>query len=263
MLREAADSVREDLILIVMSATLDAGPISRYLGDCPIIQATGRTYPIEIEYRESPSSRTLPDRVADALIHVLATEPDGDVLVFLPGMDEIRRSARAVSSIASSHDLLVLPLHGSLPAEEQDRALRPANRRKVVLATNVAETSLTIEGITTVIDSGLARIARHDPSRGMDRLELGWISRASATQRAGRAGRTGPGRCLRLWPERENRGRADFDQPEIRRLDLSSTVLSVKSWGCQDASRLSWFETASGAFDASGRASPANARSHR
>ncbi len=242
LLREAADSVREDMILIVMSATVDSAPIARYLGGCPVITVPGRLFPIEIEYQEGHDARSLPDRVSLAVSRVLNSDDRGDMLVFLPGVEEIRRSERALAPMASSHDLLVLPLHGSLPSGEQDRALRPSDRRKVVLATNVAETSLTIEGITTVIDSGLARQAHHDAARGLDRLELGWISRASATQRAGRAGRTGPGRCLRLWPERENRGRAEFDVPEIRRLDLSTTILEVKSWGCTDPTSLGWFE---------------------
>ena len=247
LLKDAADSVRDDLILIVMSATLDAEPIAKFLGDCPVVHVEGRTYPVSIEYVAKDEKASLPDRVASAISMAIATgkEDRGDILVFLPGVDEIRRSGNALASIANNHDLIVLPLHGSLSSDDQDRALRPANRRKVVLATNVAETSLTIDGVTTVIDSGLARFARHDASRGLDRLELGWISRASANQRAGRAGRTAPGRCLRLWPEREDRGRLAFDEPEIRRVDLSATALVLKAWGHHDASTFGWFENPS------------------
>ncbi|MDB5352223.1 MAG: ATP-dependent helicase HrpB [Planctomycetota bacterium] len=244
LVHEAAESVRDDLILIVMSATLDAEPISAFLGGCPIVRVEGRAFPVEVEYEARDQKVPLPDRVADAVARAVETgrEDRGDMLVFLPGVEEIRRSQRALAAIADRENLLVLPLHGSLASDEQDKALRPANRRKVVLATNVAETSLTIDGVTTVIDSGLARYARHDPARGLDRLELGWISRASAAQRAGRAGRTAPGRCLRLWPEREDRGRREFDEPEIHRVDLASTVLALKSWGHSDPTTFGWFE---------------------
>ncbi len=244
LLREVADSVRDDLILIVMSATLDANPVSEFLGGCPIVRVEGRSYPVENDYDAGGPKNTLPDRVHSAVSRVIETAPhdQGDVLVFLPGVEEIRRSGRLLATLAERHDLLVLPLHGRLTSQEQDRAIRPADRRKVVLSTNVAETSLTIDGVTTVIDSGLARFAKHDSARGLDRLELGWISRASADQRAGRAGRTAPGRCLRLWPEREDRGRAAFDEPEIRRVDLTSTVLTLKSWGTADVAGFGWFE---------------------
>jgi len=237
--REAADSVREDLILIVMSATLDAEPVAAFLGGCPIVRVDGRAFPVEIAYDASGEGRLLPDRVASAVSAAIEGEDRGDVLVFLPGVEEIRRCGRALAGLAGFD---VLPLHGSLTGDEQDRALRPSSRRKIVLATNVAETSLTIDGITTVIDSGLARFARHDPARGLDRLELGKISRASADQRAGRAGRTAPGRCIRLWPQREDRGRRAFDEPEVRRLDLASTVLTLKAWGQRDPSAFGWFE---------------------
>ncbi|MBX6315807.1 MAG: ATP-dependent RNA helicase, partial [Isosphaeraceae bacterium] len=245
LLREVQQSVREDLRLIVMSATLDVEPIARFLGNCPVMRAEGRPYPIEISYHPFPPHTPLPEKVARAVGRALemgGPGAPGDLLVFLPGAEEIRRSARELEPLARARDLLVLPLHGSLPAEEQDRALRPADRRKVVLATNVAETSLTIEGVSTVIDSGLARYARHDPARGLDRLELGRISRASAAQRAGRAGRTGPGRCLRLWAEREARGRPPFAAPEIPRGALAATVLALHAWGQADPATFGWFE---------------------
>ena len=241
LLREVRESVRDDLMLVVMSASLDAEPVARFLGDCPILRVAGRTYPVAIEFAP-PSTAPLSDRVAKAVEAVLEGDAPGDVLVFLPGAEEIRHATQRLEPIARRDDLLVLPLHGRLPAAEQDRALRPAGRRKVILATNVAETSLTIEGVGTVIDSGLARFAGHDPARGLDRLELGRISRASATQRAGRAGRLGPGRCLRLWSPRDERGMPEFDVPEVRRVDLCGTVLALRSWGHADPSRFPWYE---------------------
>ncbi len=242
MLAEIRESVRPDLIVVVMSATIDAGPVARFLGDAPIVRAEGRAYPIEVRYRGSHGD-PLVDRVARGVAEALDAGDDaGDILVFLPGMDEIRRSSRAVAPLVERHDLLALPLHGSLPAAEQDRALRPAARRKLILATNVAETSLTIDGVRTVVDSGLARVASFDPALGIDRLELARISRASASQRAGRAGRTAPGRCLRLWSEREDRGRPEFETPEIRRVDLAPTVLAVRAWGARDLDSFGWFE---------------------
>ncbi|MBY0394924.1 MAG: ATP-dependent helicase HrpB, partial [Thermoleophilia bacterium] len=242
LLREVRESVREDLILVVMSATLDAEPIARFLGDCPIIRAGGRVHPVEVRYRPTvrPGSA---ESVAAAVDEVLKSpEEAGHVLVFLPGAEEIRRAGQALAPLAREQGLDVLPLHGSLPAEEQDRALRPSARRKVILATNVAETSLTIDGVRTVIDSGLARFASLDPAKGLDRLELGRISRASAEQRAGRAGRTAPGVCIRLWAEREQRGLADSDPPEVARVDLTGTLLALHAWGVGDPSRFGWFE---------------------
>ncbi len=238
LVRESASEVREDLILMVMSATLDADPVAEFLGGCPVVRVEGRTYPVTIQYRPSPEKTPIAERVSAAVAVEAGRESSGDVLVFLPGVEEIRRSARAIEPVAASNDWLVLPLHGSLTADEQDRAIRPADRRKIVLATNVAETSLTIDGVTTVIDSGLARFARHDPAKGLDKLELGRISRASAAQRAGRAGRTAPGVCIRLWAEREDRGRPEFDEPEVLRVDLAGTILAIKSWGHADPSHI-------------------------
>lgn len=246
LLREVRETVRQDLIVIVMSATLDAEPVARFLGGCPIIHVPGRTFAVQTTYRVQAAGAApapLPERAASAVEDAVSAEPDGgDVLVFLPGAQEIRRSARHLEGLARSRDLLVLPLHGSLPAEEQTRALRPADRRKIVLATNIAETSLTIEGVDTVIDSGLARVAGYDPQRGLDRLELKRISKASATQRAGRAGRTRPGRCIRLWSQRDEQVMADFDLPEVRRVDLCGTVLALHAWGKNDVRTFGWYE---------------------
>ena len=260
LLREIRQTVRDDLILIVMSATLEAGPVSKFLGNCPIIRTEGRTYPIEISHAHAlpfGQTRDLPHHVADAVEDALSpqeqekgdipifrkkSERQGDILIFLPGVDEIRRTTTRLEPLAQRHDLLLLPLHGSLTGDEQVAALRPANRRKVILATNIAETSLTIEGVSVVIDSGLARVAGHDPQRGLDRLELHRISKASATQRAGRAGRTGPGKCIRLWSAQEERGMAEFDVPEIERVDLCQTVLMLHAWGKTDPRAFGWYE---------------------
>src|SRR4029079_12081186 len=149
---------------------------------------------------------------------------------------------REIAPLAQQHDLRIFPLHGSLPPEEQTRALQPCDQRKIILATNIAETSLTIEGVRVVIDSGVARVAGYDPQRGLDRLDLKRISKASATQRAGRAGRTGPGRCVRLWTQREELAMADYELPEVRRVDLAGTVLALHAWGKPDPRKFGWFE---------------------
>src|SRR5688572_17243763 len=246
MLREVQQTVRDDLILIVMSATLEAEPVAKFLGDCPIVRSQGRLFPIEQLYVQ-PSPAPLPDQVADVVRRTIAgdlrsKETDGDVLVFLPGAEEIRRAGQQLETLARDENLLVVPLHGSIPFEEQNRALRPADRRKVILATNIAETSLTIEGVRTVIDSGRARVAGYDPERGLDRLELKWISKASAAQRAGRAGRTAPGRCVRLWTERHHHSLDDYELPEVKRVDLAGTVLALHAWGADDPRKFGWYE---------------------
>ena len=246
LLREVWLEARADLILIVMSATLDAEPVSKFLNNCPVLRVPGRTFPVEIEHRAKAagSSRTsVVDRMADAISAHIDTNPDGgDLLAFLPGAQEINRTAAAIASLADRHDLLVLPLHGSLPSNEQSRALQPSNRRKIVLATNIAETSLTIDGVDAVIDSGLARVVSFDPGRGLDSLNLQQVSKASATQRAGRAGRTRPGRCVRLWSRSEEQAMDDFTPPEIRRVDLSGVVLSLHAWGRPDVRQFGWYE---------------------
>jgi ATP-dependent helicase HrpB len=241
LLREIQESVRPDLIILIMSATIDAAPVAAFLRDAPVFDSPGRSFPVEIRYRPTPPAGRL-DAVAAAVVDEVGENPAGDVLVFLPGAEEIRRVARSLASFADRSGTLIAPLHGQLPPDQQDLALRPAGRRKVILATNIAETSLTIEGVTTVIDSGLAREASYDPARGLDRLELGRISKASATQRAGRAGRLGPGRCLRLWSEGEQRGMSESEIPEIRRVDLAAATLALYAWGQADPSRFGWFE---------------------
>lgn len=247
MVRRVQQTVRPDLKIVVMSATLDAQEIAVFLGGCPVVEAEGKLFPVAVEYVGSDRGavgvgtnelfQTLPRAVDRAL-----EESPGDLLVFLPGVGEIRRSADLLEEVAKRRNLVVMPLYGDLPAEQQDAVLAPSERRKLILATNVAETSITIDGVTAVIDSGLARVMQFDEHIGLDRLELTRISKASADQRAGRAGRTQPGLCLRLWSEREQRGLADHEDPEIRRVDLAGPVLELLAWGETDIAGFPWFE---------------------
>jgi ATP-dependent RNA helicase HrpB len=219
---------RDDLGLLVMSATLETGTVSRFLDDCPVIDVPGRPHPVEVRYE--------PRTPLAATVRAVLGRPGGHVLCFLPGAPEIRRVR---TELGEMRGFRVLPLHGTLSSEEQDLALAPSGERKVILATNVAETSLTVEGVTDVIDSGQHKVMRYDPSRSLDRLELERIPADSAEQRAGRAGRTGPGRVLRLWDERDRlRPRRE---PEIERVDLAGPLLEVLAWGGDPAS-FEWFE---------------------
>ena len=233
---------RPDLRLIVMSATLDAGALQTYLQPCELLTSRGRTYPVEIEYLD----RALGDfPVWDAAaeeLERLARTTEGDVLVFMSGAYEINRTMQAIRNSSVSNQFMVLPLHGELPVADQDAAVARYDRRKVIVSTNVAETSLTIDGVRVVIDGGTARMARFDPYRGIDTLLIERISRASADQRAGRAGRTAPGRCLRLWTEREHQERPAQELPEVRRLDLAEVVLTLKASGVEDVARFRWLE---------------------
>jgi ATP-dependent helicase HrpB len=231
------DTVRPDLRVVVMSATLDAEPIAAFLGGCPIIESEGRSYPVDVRYRPRRSDTPVVDAVCAAVRECLETQP-GDVLAFLPGLREIRQCETALERC----DALVLPLHGELPPEQQDEALRKHTRRKIVLATNVAETSVTVDGVTAVVDSGLARQMEYDTSVGLDRLRQVPISKASADQRAGRAGRTQPGICVRLWDEPGHRSRPDHTEPEIRRIDLGGAILHLLSQGETDVMRFPWFD---------------------
>ena len=240
LLREVRRTVRSDLILIVMSATMAAEPVAAFLDDCPIVSSAGRLFDVAIEHR---AASTLPvdQRVGDEARAAAARprEETGDILAFLPGAREIDDARQRLSDL---RDALVLPLHGSLPFPQQVRAIQPADERKIILATNIAETSLTIPGVRTVIDSGLARQAVFDARRGLDQLLLTRISRASAVQRAGRAGRVAAGRCIRLWTAKEEAAMPDFDLPEIHRIDLSATVLALHAWGKQDVLNFGWYE---------------------
>ncbi len=226
--------------LIVMSATLDAAPLARHLG-APVVRSEGRRFPVAIEHLEKTDDRRLADQVAAAVRKLTAPGTDGDVLVFLPGAAEIRHAAEACADLARHRGLLVLPLHGDLTGEEQDRAIEPAPRRKVILSTNVAETSVTVPGVTAVVDSGLARIPSHSPWSGLPSLTVARISRASATQRAGRAGRLGPGRALRLYTRHDFETRPEHHPPEIERLDLAAMVLDLRAAGL-DPDALPWID---------------------
>lgn len=234
---------RPDLRLLVMSATLDAAPVAAYLR-APIIRSEGRTFPITIEHADPRDDLTLPlaKRVSSAVRKLVREQLDGDVLVFVPGAAEIRACQEALADIAQTANLLVTPLHGELTADEQDRALAPASQRKIIVATNIAETSVTINGVVAVIDSGLARVARHSPWSGLPTLQIEPISRASATQRAGRAGRTRAGRVLRLYTQHDFDGRREFDAPEIARADLANIALPLRAAGIASLLDLPWFE---------------------
>jgi ATP-dependent helicase HrpB len=235
MVRLLRESARPDLRAVVMSATVEPGPVSAYLGGCPVVESEGRSFPVEVRYRGRRADVPVVEAVAIAVREVLG-ETSGGVLAFLPGVREIRQTADLLAEL----DAVVLPLYGDLSPEEQDRALQKLDQRKVVLATNVAETSVTVEGITAVVDSGLARQLEYEPSIGMDRLRLVPISRASADQRAGRAGRTGPGLCVRLWDEPSHRARPERTVPEIERVDLCGAMLQLLALGESDATQFPW-----------------------
>jgi ATP-dependent helicase HrpB len=241
VVRHLQATVRPDLRLVVMSATLATDAVARALGDPAVIAVEGRAYPVAIEHEDAPSAgRPLADRVAAAVRRALVSA--GDVLVFLPGAAEIRRATDALAPLAAVERLDVVPLHGELPLDAQERALRPGARRRVVLATNVAETALTVEGVGTVVDAGLARIARFDPRHGINTVRVHPVSRASAAQRAGRAGRTAPGRCIRLWSRADDAGRRAEETPEILRLDLSRMLLELHAWGLAGPRDLVWLD---------------------
>ncbi len=225
LLRRLQKTKRPDLRLVVMSATLDAAPIAKYLDQCPVFTQTVAVHPLEISYTPH-SSQSLEDQVASAVEKLLG---GGDILVFLPGAAEIRRAARALEGIAKRAGLLVAPLHGDLSPSEQDRAVAPADQPKVILSTNVAESSVTIEGVRAVIDSGLVRVASDSPWTGLPSVEVKRISQASAKQRAGRAGRLGPGKAIRLYTEQEFHRLASAETPEILRRELSQTVLYLRA----------------------------------
>ncbi|MEO8702424.1 MAG: ATP-dependent helicase HrpB [Kofleriaceae bacterium] len=236
---------RPELALIVMSATLDAEPVAQFLGGATIIRSEGRAFPVAIEYQEQPDDRHLGKQVAAAVRRAAEDGLDGDVLVFLPGAGEIRRRAEDLADAAALFDLAVLPLHGDLTADEQDRAVRRdgSGKRKVILATNVAETSVTIDGVVCVIDSGLARIARHSPWTGLPSLQIEPVSRASCTQRAGRAGRTRPGRVIRLYTKHDHDTRRAFEVPEVSRADVAGAALELYGAGLAGLRALRWYET--------------------
>lgn len=222
---------RDDLRLIVMSATLDTAAVARFLGSCPVVDVPGRVFQVSVSYAPG-------EAIADGVRWALGAT-GGQVLCFLPGAPEIRRAGADVEAASRAHGAVVVPLHGSLPGDEQDEAIRAAGERRVILATNIAETSLTVPGVTAVVDTGLHKVARYDPARGIDSLDLERVSQDAADQRAGRAGRTAPGVVRRLWDERDRlRPRRE---PEIERVDLSGLLLDVLAWG-GEPSTLGWLE---------------------
>jgi ATP-dependent helicase HrpB len=239
---EARAAFREDLRLLVMSATLDGEPVSALLGGAPMITSEGQAFPVVTQYTPPTPGTRIEEAMAAAIRRALVEE-EGDILAFLPGGAEIRRTGTRLADLVSER-LLIAPLHGDLGLDQQDQAIRPSppGRRKVVLATALAETSLTIEGVRVVIDSGLMRVSRFDPVGGMSRLDTIRVSRAAADQRRGRAGRTQPGLCYRLWPEAEQRALLPFTPPEILSADLAPLALEVAEWGVADVGGLAWLD---------------------
>ncbi len=270
---------RPDLSLVVMSATLNAGELEKYLSECrsrrkeaelsevrklkseikqglltssptnhfrcSVLSSEGRVHPVEIEYAAQPSyvdKRPVWEQAADAFSHYVQSGGEGDVLIFMPGGFEISQTIEAIRHTPESKGFILLPLHGELPPREQDAAVARYGQRKVVVATNVAETSITIDGVRLVIDSGLARMARYDPYRGINTLLIEKISQSSADQRAGRAGRTASGVCMRLWSREEHGHRAAQELPEVKRLDLAEVVLTLKAAGVEDLGNFRWLE---------------------
>lgn len=232
---------RPDLALVAMSATLQGQPIAEYL-QCGTVASEGRLFPLRIEHQERPDDRPLEVQVSAAVKRLVLEEPAGDVLVFLPGAAEIRRALEQLAPFAQDRGLRLLPLHGELPPGEQDAAVRPGPQRKIILSTNVAESSVTIEGVTAVVDAGLARVAGHSPWTGLPTLGLEKISQASAIQRAGRAGRTAPGRVFRLYTKQDFDGRPQRETPELLRADLCESALLVRSLGIPGLDALEWLE---------------------
>lgn len=239
---EARGALRDDLRLAVMSATLEAEAVARLLGDTPIVRSEGRLHPVEVRHLDRPTGPRIEGAVADAVLRALG-EAAGDVLVFLPGAREIRATQRALEG-RLPRDVALYPLYGDLTAAEQDAAIgyRPGGPRRVILSSAIAETSLTIEGVRAVVDSGLSRVPRYDPATGMSRLDTVRVTLASAEQRRGRAGRLAPGICYRLWPEAESRGLLPFNTPEILNADLAPLALELARWGAGDAATLAWLD---------------------
>jgi ATP-dependent helicase HrpB len=239
------ESTRPDLIILVMSATLDVAQVKRvdkYLEPCTVLSSEGRTYPVAVEYLSKPAANAPVWELAVRELQRLVREhTEGDALIFMPGAHEIARTVQAARD-ALGREFVIYPLHGELPPKDQDAAVTRYDRRKIVVATNVAETSLTIDGVRLVIDSGLARIPRYDPYRGINTLLVEKISRAAADQRAGRAGRTAPGHCLRLWTAHDHGARAAQEIPEVKRLDLSEVILTLKASGVNNVTKFRWLE---------------------
>ena len=249
---DAQSGLREDLRILVMSATLDGGRVASVLDDAPLIESSGRAFPVETRYRLRDRDRRIEQAMCDAVAYALGQD-EGSVLAFLPGQAEILRTAELLQQRLDDPAVSVCPLYGGLDLKDQDEAVQPApsGRRKVVLASAIAETSLTIEDVRIVVDSGLARVPSFEPGARVTRLETVRVSRASADQRRGRAGRTQPGVCYRLWAEAETQGLKPFEEPEIRAADLTGLVLDAAAWGVSDLGQLRWLDPpAAGASDA-------------
>lgn len=268
---------RPDLRIVVMSATLDSKALERYLNPCRTVVSEGRVFPVDISHvREKAGGSQSPiwEMAAKQVSESILKLDGGHALVFMPGAYEIGRTIKALGQRLSASEFKLLPLHSELGPKEQDAALDASDRRKIIVSTNVAETSLTIDDVRLVVDSGQARVARYDPVRGLNTLWIEKISHASARQRSGRAGRTGPGKCIRLWSERDHSHRAEFDEPEIRRVDLSESLLTLMATGIDSLDTFEWFEQPSdgrmaearallsmlGAIDDEGRLSSAGRR---
>jgi ATP-dependent helicase HrpB len=245
---QTVQSNRSDLKLVVMSATLDIDTLEGFLAPCSRVETSGRMYPVEVSHAGSALGRnTAPvwERAAASFRKLVGSKHSGDVLIFMPGAFEIRKTIDEIQVLPEARGYEVLPLHGELPPDAQDRAVTSGDVPKVIVSTNVAETSITIEGVRAVIDGGLARIARYDARRGINSILVEPISRASSEQRAGRAGRTGPGLCVRLWSEAEHEARAARDVAEVKRVDLSETVLMLAAAGISNLDQFEWYEAPS------------------
>ncbi|MBR0925680.1 ATP-dependent helicase HrpB [Bradyrhizobium diazoefficiens] len=241
--RDAQTGLREDLRILVMSATLDGARVAKLLGEAPVVESEGRAFPVDTRYLGRKADAPIERQMADAIASALRAD-SGSVLAFLPGAAEIRRTQNFLGERVQDASIEIVPLFGALDAAVQDRAIAPAPKgtRKVVLATSIAETSLTIEGVRIVVDSGLARVPRYEPDIGLTRLETVRASRAAVDQRRGRAGRTEPGVCYRLWDEPQTASLAPYTQPEILSADLSSLVLDLAQWGVADPAALSFLD---------------------
>ena len=241
--RDAQLGLRQDLKLLVMSATLDGARVAALLGKAPVIESEGRAFPVETRYVGRDPRAPIERQVADAVERALRAE-GGSLLVFLPGAGEIRRTEELLKERVREANVDIVGLFGTLDAREQDRAISPSppGRRKVVLATSIAETSITIEGVRVVVDCGLARVPRYEPDVGLTRLETVRVSRAAADQRRGRAGRTEPGICYRLWDEPQTGSLEPYTRPEILSADLSSFVLDLAQWGTADTNQLAFLD---------------------
>jgi len=250
--RDVQLGLRDDLKLLVMSATLDGAPIARLLGDAPLLSSSGRSFPVTISYLDKPPVGRIAEVTAAAVIRAWPATK-GDLLVFLPGVGDIQRCRELLAGHSAMNEALLCPLYADLPFVKQERALTPAAQRKVVLATNIAETSLTIEGVQVVIDSGYMRQSRFDSGSGLQHLQTVRISAANAVQRAGRAGRLGPGECRRLWTEGEQGGLLPFAPPEIRSADLAPLALELARWGLADPQQLAWLDLPPATAMAQGR----------